>query len=207
MPRVIRGFPEAQRATAARLYWEAFGGKLGAVLGPEPRALAFLTSVLRADHCFGALDDDGRLIGVAGFKSPKGAFAGGGFARLRAAYGLPGALWRSLALWTLAHDVDNHRFLIDGIAVTRAERGKGVGKALLEALCTEARSRGYTAIRLEVIDSNWRARALYEREGFVATRTESLGLLSLLFGFRAATTMVRPLADPPISSQKSGRSL
>ncbi|WP_395543082.1 GNAT family N-acetyltransferase [Neotabrizicola sp. sgz301269] len=193
MPRVIRGFPEAQRAQAARLYWEAFGGKLGAVLGPEKRALAFLTSVLRSDHCFGALDDQGRLIGVAGFKSPQGAFAGGGFNRLRAAYGLPGALWRSLALWALAHEVDNHRFLIDGIAVTRAERGKGVGHALIAALCAEARARGYDAIRLEVIDTNWRARALYEREGFVATQTERLGLLSLVFGFRAATTMVRPL--------------
>lgn len=193
MPRVIRGFPEAQRAQAARLYWEAFGGKLGAVLGPEKRALAFLSSVLRADHCFGALDDEGRLIGVAGFKSPQGAFAGGGFQRLRAAYGLPGALWRSLALWALAHEVDNHRFLIDGIAVTRAARGKGLGHALIEALCAEARARGYDAIRLEVIDTNWRARALYEREGFVATRTEKLGLLSPLFGFRAATTMVRPL--------------
>ena len=54
--------------------------------------------------------------------------------------------------------------------------------------------RGYGWVRLDVIDSNWRARALYERQGFLATRTESLGLLRLLFGFSASTTMVRPLA-------------
>lgn len=195
MPSLIRGFPEAQRDQAARLYWEAFGGKLGTVLGPEPRALAFLGRILRADHCFSVLDDEGQLIGIAGYKSPLGGFAAGGFPQMRAAYGGFGALWRSLALWTLSHEVDNERFLIDGIAVTRRARGLGVGTALIEALCAEARQRGYKAIRLEVIDSNIRARALYARLGFVPLRTDRLGPLALLFGFRAATTMVRGLDE------------
>jgi len=194
MVRVIRGFPERQRAAAARLYWEAFGGKLDTVLGPENRALVFLTRALRADHCFSALDDDGTLIGIAGFKSPEGSFAGGSRSDMRAAYGRFGTGWRGFVLWLLSHEVDNHRFLIDGIAVTRAARGQGVGTALLDALCTEAQRRGYGSIRLEVIDSNWRARALYERQGFIATRVEPMGPLRHLFGFSSATTMVRPLA-------------
>jgi ribosomal protein S18 acetylase RimI-like enzyme len=193
MTRIVRGFPEHQRATAARLYWEAFGGKLSPVLGPDDRALAYLTRVLRADHCFCALDDAEDLIGIAGFKSPEGSFAGGTRADMRAAYGRFGARWRALALWALSHEIDNHRFLIDGIAVTRTARGRGLGTALLDALCAEARRRGYRSIRLEVIDSNWRARALYERQGFLATRTESTGLLRFVFGFSSATTMVRPL--------------
>lgn len=193
MIRVVRGFPERQRAAAARLYWEAFGGKLSPVLGPDDRALAFLTRVLRADHCFAALDDADELIGIAGFKSPQGSFAGGTRADMRAVYGGFGARWRALALWALSHEVDNHRFLVDGIAVTRGLRGQGIGTALLDALCGEAQRRGYRSIRLEVIDSNWRARALYERQGFLATRTESTGLLKFVFGFSSATTMVRPL--------------
>ncbi|MEZ5798093.1 MAG: GNAT family N-acetyltransferase [Paracoccaceae bacterium] len=160
MIRLTRGFTPEQRPAAARLYWEAFGGKLGPVLGPEPRALAFLNRVLREDHCFAASAADGTLLGIAGFKSPRGGFAGGGAEDMRAAYGRFGALWRSLLLWTLSHDVDNHRFLVDGIAVTRAARGRGIGSALVQALCDEGRARGYASIRLEVIDSNWRARAL-----------------------------------------------
>lgn len=187
------GFPEDQRDAAARIYWEAFGGKLGAVLGPDARALAFLRAVLRPDHCFAALDGNGRLIGLAGFKSPDGSFAGGGPADLARAYGRWGAQWRRGVLWLLSSEVDNDRFLVDGIAVTRSARGLGIGRALLHLLCDEAQSRGYAAIRLEVIDTNWRARALYEREGFAVTGTESIGLLRYLFGFAAATTMVRAL--------------
>ena len=69
----------------------------------------------------------------------------------------------------------------------------GVGTRLLAALYDEAAERGYRSVRLDVVDANWRARALYERQGFVATRTESLGMLRFLFGFASSTTMVRPL--------------
>lgn len=188
-----RGFPEDQRDAAARIYWEAFGGKLGAVLGPEARALAFLGAVLRPDHCFAALDGAGNLLGIAGFKSPYGSFAGGSPADMARAYGRWGARWRRAVLWLLTGEVDNDRFLVDGIAVTRQARGQGIGTALLGLLCDEAQARGYAQIRLEVIDTNWRARALYERAGFVAARTEAIGPLRYLFGFSAATTMLRPL--------------
>lgn len=193
MVEIRRGLPPGTEDQAARLYWEAFGGKLGIVMGPESRALRFIRAAIRSDHCFVALAPDGRLLGIAGFKSPQGAFVGGQARDMRAAYGRLGALWRSAALWALSHDVDNHRFLVDGISVTRSARGQGVGTALLQALYAEGRSRGYGSIRLEVVDTNWRARALYERQGFVPVRTERLGPLRLLFGFSSATTMVRPL--------------
>lgn len=193
MMRIVTGFAPDQRAAAARLYWEAFGGKLGTVLGPEPRALAFLRAVLRPDHCLCALGPEGTLLGLAGFKSPEGSLAGGTTADMRAVYGRLGTVWRQGVLWALSHEVDNHRFLVDGIAVTRDARGQGIGTALLQGLCDQGRARGYASIRLEVIDTNWRARALYERQGFMAVRTEKLGLLGYVFGFSAATTMVRPL--------------
>lgn len=190
---IYHGLHPHLRADAARLYWEAFGGKLRAVLGPDARALAFFERVIRADLCFAALDGEGGLVGLAGYKTARGSFAGGGWADLRAIYGPRGGLWRGLVLWALNRELDNDRFLIDGICVARSHRGAGVGTRLLAALCAEARTRGYPSIRLDVIDANWRARALYERQGFLATRTESLGLLRHVFGFSASTTMVRPL--------------
>lgn len=197
MVSIRMGLPPGQRAAAARLYWEAFGGKLTTVLGPEDRALVYLDLVIRADHCFVAQDDGGTLLGIAGFKSPFGSFAGGSMADLRAAYGRLGALWRGLALRALGNEVDNQRFLVDGVAVTRAARGQGIGSALVAALCEEARLRGYGAVRLEVVDSNLRARALYERLGFVATDRVQLGVLQPIFGFAAAITMVRALDSRP----------
>jgi len=56
-------------------------------------------------------------------------------------------------------------FYIDNIAVFRHHRGKGVGTAIIEALETEAVSRGGDFISLEVRVSN-KAAGLYKRLGF-----------------------------------------
>ncbi|WP_103257306.1 GNAT family N-acetyltransferase [Tabrizicola aquatica] len=192
---IFHGLHAHLRPDAARLYWEAFGGKLGRVMGPEDRALAFFSRVIRTDLCFAALDGDGRLVGIAGYKTPAGSFAGGSWADLTAVYGPFGGRWRGWLLWALNREVDNDRFLIDGISVTRSLRSQGIGSLLLAALCDEAKGRGYPAIRLDVIDTNWRARALYQRHGFIAAGSQRLGLLAHLFGFASSTTMVRPLSS------------
>lgn len=193
--RVSFGLPDELRPAAAALYWEAFGGKLGRLMGPDRLALAFLETAIRSDHVFVAQDQDGKLMGLAGFKSPKGSFAGGTMADLRKAYGLIGSFWRAIILSSLERDVENERFLLDGICVARSVRSRGIGTALMQAVFVEAVARHYKSIRLDVIESNWRARALYERLGFMAVRTEKLGLLRHVFGFTSSITMVRPL-DP-----------
>lgn len=183
------GLPEDMRGQAAVLYWQAFGQKLGRVMGPDARALRYLGRIIRTDHAIVAIED-GRLLGLVGFKTPEAAFADGSFGDMWAVYGM-GSLWRAAALRLLSRDVDNMRFLMDGLCVDLTAQGRGVGTALLEAITDEARMRGYSAVRLDVIDANPRARALYERQGFVAVKTAGLGLLRHVFGFSSATTMVR----------------
>jgi len=187
------GLPPHLRAEAVELYWQAFGGKLGRVMGPERLALRFLTRVLRGDHAIVALDAKGVLLGMAGFKTPAGSFAGGEMADVLAIYGKLGAAWRLPLLWMLGHEVDNDRFLLDGICVARDARGHGIGSALMQAIEAEAVARGYEQVRLDVIDSNWRAKALYLRLGYTVEKTDDIGLLRFAFGFRSATTMVKPL--------------
>ncbi len=187
------GLEPEQREAAARLYWQAFGGKLERVMGPEPLALQFLARVIRDDHAIAAVNEAGALVGLAGFKTPGGAFAAGGIADMQAVYGLYGGTWRALLLRLLHGDTDNDRFLLDGICVAREMRGRGIGSALLREICGEAVRRGYRAVRLDVIDSNWRAQALYRRLGFVAVQSHGIGLLRLVFGFSSAITMVRPV--------------
>ncbi len=191
--KITVGIPEANRGEAASLYWEAFGEKLGFVLGPKYRALIFITSVLRGDHGICAYDDNGRLLGVAGFKTPQGALVGGSFTDLRRVYGWVGAAIRIWLLGVLENDTENDRFLMDGIFVAPEARGRGVGTALLDAVCKEAKERGFREVRLDVIDTNPRARALYLHEGFEEVATHHLGLFRHAFGFSAATTMVRDI--------------
>ncbi len=182
-------------ARAAALYWDAFGPKLGKTLGPKSRGIAFTTRVFDPTHGISAHAPDGTLLGVAGFKTSKGALVGGGFSDLKAIFGTFGALWRAALLSLLERDIENERFLMDGIFVSPKARGLGVGTALMQALFAEGQARGYREIRLDVIDANPRARALYERLGFVAIKTDTLGPLRHVFGFSTSTTMVKPLTD------------
>ena len=191
--KISVGIPQQNREEAAALYWEAFGDKLGFVLGPKYRAIRFINAVLRGDHGVCAIDDHGKLIGVAGFKTVHGALVGGDFRDMRKVYGWTGAAIRQGLLAALETDTENERFLMDGLFVAHEARGQGIGTALLTAITEEARRRGYHQIRLEVVDSNRRAKSLYLREGFYELKSEKLGVMRHVFGFQSATTMVRDI--------------
>lgn len=191
--KIAPGIPTGQTDAAAALYWEAFGQKLRPVLGPDTRALRFVASVIDPHHAISATDSTGRLIGIVGFKTAKGALVGGSLMALAAVYGLSGALWRAGLLSLLARDTENTRFLTDGLCVASDARGRGTGTALLQALSTEARRRDYAELRLDVVDTNTRAAALYTRLGFRPVKTTSIGPLRHIFGYQHTITMVRPV--------------
>ncbi|WP_246053198.1 GNAT family N-acetyltransferase [Actinocorallia herbida] len=55
---------------------------------------------------------------------------------------------------------------IQGLGVDHSVRGLGIGRALLEAACAEARRQGARRLTLRVLSVNTSARRLYERTGF-----------------------------------------
>ncbi|MBA83383.1 GNAT family N-acetyltransferase [Thalassobius sp. S69A] len=186
------GFTEAERPQVARLYWQAFGAKLGKVLGPDRRALAFLEQALTPEFALVARRD-GALLGVAGFQTPQGGLVGGGFAGMARVYGLFGAAWRAALLSVLERRVEAGIFQMDGIFVSAGARGQGVGAALLEAVALRARQQGARAVRLDVIDTNPRAEQLYRRVGFQPLKREHTGPFKWVFGFGSALKMERPV--------------
>lgn len=144
---ISRGFQPDERAQAGNLFWQAFAGKLGRIMSPPDKARAFFAATLDPSFCLCARNAKGELLGLAGFKTAQGGFA-------------------------------------------------GAGSALLSAVKDETRARNLSNLRLDVIDTNPRARALYERQGFVALADSNTGPLRWLFGFSTATTMVWT-AQPP----------
>ena len=188
---VHSGYSIRHRCEAAALYWAAFSGKLGRILRPERKAMALLVRVLDPSYAFSAIDADGNLLGVAGFKTRQGAFLSVGLRDLAKSYGWFGALWRGVLLDMLERPDQPRLLLMDGIFVRESARGLGVGSALLDRIVDEARDRRLDGVRLDVIDANPRARALYERKGFEPAGTEQMGPFRYLLGFRSATTMIR----------------
>lgn len=184
------GFSETERGTIAALYWQAFGQKLGRVLGSAERAYAFFAPILNSDFAISARTSDGALLGLAGFKTAQGAMVNGSLGDLCQGYGWFGGAWRALILSVLERKLEPATLLMDGIFVADNARGQGVGTALLRAIKDHARAQGMERVRLDVIDTNPRARQLYVREGFEAAQTEYLGPLRHIFGFSSSTTMV-----------------
>ncbi|MGB5216257.1 MAG: GNAT family N-acetyltransferase, partial [Anderseniella sp.] len=86
--------------------------------------------------------------------------------------------------------LQSETLLMDGIFVSESARGGGVGSMLLSAIKEKAAACGCSKVRLDVIDTNPRARALYERQGFISQGTSDIGPLRHVFGFQKATTMV-----------------
>jgi ribosomal protein S18 acetylase RimI-like enzyme len=60
-----------------------------------------------------------------------------------------------------------HVWMVDGLAVHPEQRGRGIGRALLGALAAQATAAGARKLSLRVLGTNPRARAVYERAGFV----------------------------------------
>ncbi|MEM9011992.1 MAG: GNAT family N-acetyltransferase [Pseudomonadota bacterium] len=195
---LARGFEPTHRWAIAHLYYAAFQGKIGWILGPT--GASFLANALDPAFAITALSEDRtRVLGIAGLKTYRGSLTGGLERGMSQHYGIFGALWRMAVLSLLERREAANRMILDGIAVAPAARGLGVGTALLSAAMAEAAARGLVEVRLDVIDSNVRARALYERRGFEAVRTERLGLLRHVFGFEASTTMRRPVRPGDIA--------
>jgi len=185
--------PETDRARAADLYWQAFRDKLGRIMQPEEKALSFFTRCLDPAYAICAHAPDGRLLGVAGFKTAEGALMSGDLRDVMTTYGAFGGLWRGLLLGMLERTPQDDILLMDGIFVTAEARGQGVGTLLLTTIKDRAAEMGKSGVRLDVIDTNPRARALYERHGFIAGAVNHIGPFRHLFKFRSSTTMTCPI--------------
>ena len=78
--------------------------------------------------------------------------------------GRPAGLVAMVAPTPLASN--RHVLEICLLAVEPAEQGHGIGRALVEAAIAEARARGARRLTLRVLETNSRARLLYEAAGF-----------------------------------------
>ncbi|MFD4871031.1 GNAT family N-acetyltransferase [Streptomyces sp. NPDC058412] len=195
MTTLLREVPDGAEERVAELYWEAFGGKLGTALGPAEAGRRFIARHLHRDRAVTALSDgDGRVVGVAGYQLAGRGLVGGDAAAVRAAYGPVRGLWRVFLLALLERTPARGELVMDGIAVDRAERSRGIGGLLLREVEAIAVEQGCRRIRLDVVAENPRARALYERHGFRAVRVQRTPWLRDVLGFGGVTTMHKVVA-------------
>jgi len=69
---------------------------------------------------------------------------------------------------------DNNELLFEALAVSAKERNKGIGQKLLQFTLDYARSKKFSHLKLDVINTNPKAKRLYERIGFVESNVQKI---------------------------------
>jgi ribosomal protein S18 acetylase RimI-like enzyme len=186
---IVRGLDGDHARQAVSLLYDAFEVKVLHELRPRSREQAervYLESMEPA-RALAAVDGDGCVLGVAGIGGKGAPFMELRLGLLVREFGLGGALRRRAysLMETLASPISKTVSRIEVLAVREDARGAGIGRALLEAAVAVAAKEGQRAVTLEVVDTNGRARELYERVGFELVRTIRSGALTAGSGYRA----------------------
>ena len=197
MIEIVFPLHRSDQGKAGAILYEAFRRKLQPPIGEPDKTTVLFTAALNLNMLMGARID-GRLVGVAGLHNHGGNYAHtplqDSIARLGAARGF--SAWVTLNLFAAGPGCREGDLRIAALAVAAASRGQGVGSCLLESIFDKARREAYRAVRLEVVDTNTRARQLYERLGFTVERRQRFPLLRGWLGFSGDFLMVKRIAQP-----------
>jgi ribosomal protein S18 acetylase RimI-like enzyme len=183
------GLQDAHREQAAALCYAAFRRKLSPLLAPERQAIPALADSLEPSRTIVALEGE-RLVGVLGFQRDQRRFINPAFHAFFKQFGVIGGSLRALALGLFGGNAwQPGSFLVDAVAIHHQVRGQGLGTRLLKAAFETARAYRLDIVRLEVVDTNPKARALYERLGFREEGTERYLFLRRVAGFSNVSLM------------------
>ena len=195
--RIVTELPAGQRARAAEIYYREFRQKYdGLLLIPrsDEQALRILTASMDCSMGVYAFDDRGELLGLVGLGCRGRGFISYSWRLLVREFGLPGAIRRKVIKFFEAPGLRDDQVRVEGVVVAKEAQGRGIGTALMNAVSEWARRHDYTSVRLEVINTNPRARSLYQRLGFVDTKRAYYGPLSRPAGFTWTWHMEKTLA-------------
>jgi len=197
---LIGPIPTELADQVADIYQQAFGHKFsGALWNQSDQRKVILASldlrcgivaVQKVDPKE-SLDQPAKVLGVVGFQHNQTSLTGKlGFRSLLNEVGLIKGLWAAVVFSLFERKAEKGQLVLDGIAVTTAARGKGVGTKLLKKMIQFAKENDYQTIRLDVIGDNEGAMRLYQRIGFQIQKTESFAFLRPIIGFSSSSEMI-----------------
>lgn len=194
MIKIKKGFEDKDRSQAAKLYVTAFKSKFENLIGSAEKVQAIFENTMNSDYCLCAYDENDNLLGIAGFQIGKCGFIDMKLNDFIKLFGILKGIWKAILIdiiFTREPESDNE-LLMDGIAVDSNYRGQGIGTQLFDSLIKYGEEEGYKFIKLDVIDRNPRAKALYEKIGFEAVKYEKVPkIISNRIGVTGVTSMVK----------------
>ena len=188
--RVQIGLEEQLLTEIASLYDEAFKGKFKWAIASQLKRVRLWSQIIDPKHVIGIFREE-QLLGILLYSTPNnsGWKDVGIIRRIWALLPSKEAIKILFIFGLLEKGLPKNLLYIEAIAVSDEARGMGIGTQLLTVAESVARGSGFEGLELRVIQENYRARLLYEREGFRMTGTENTGFIYPLVGFKSAHKM------------------
>jgi ribosomal protein S18 acetylase RimI-like enzyme len=190
---ITKGIPAEQVSQAVAIIYDAFHLKFAHEIAPRDREQAerIIEASMYPENGYAASDAAGTLLGLAGVATKGVHFHRLRFSTFLREFGFFGAIWRQAyaLLDVLAYPRKPGVWRVEILAVAESARGRGIGTALLREVVRDARESGASAITLEVVDTNGRARLLYESVGFALVKTMKTKALTGGGGYDAVDFM------------------
>ena len=171
--KILANLPDSFRASAVELFLDSLGEKIIPAMGKRGRAEALLAKALNGQACFLAVEGS-RLLGMIGLNTSQSLFVQAGLTDFVRNAGFFRSLWTLPILGAMEHASAADELYIEMIAVSPEARGKGVGRALMQEAEERCRKLGKNRLTLQVVDTNPRAKKLYEEMGFRTIKTYSV---------------------------------
>lgn len=182
---------------------EAFSDKMRIIFGHSPEKARLLLEavytgpVQRGYDGILVAEQDGRIVGTLVIEPIFHTQQENRLVENLAVHelGLPRALRAAFLLWLFRHDPQPGEAYISDVGVAPDCQGQGIGQRLIEYAEEWALDHQRTNLALWVAESNDRAIHVYEKAGYVITRTRSSLLTRLAFGIRYWYYMEKSLVE------------
>ena len=151
--------------------------------GNKQKAITLIASTLEDDRIFVAVKNK-KVIGFAGLQYHKKSFSNPTLSNIVSIYGL--LTFRTLPFFLVSsmNKPKSYQLHLESLAVIKNEQGKGIGTKLLNATINYAKENNFSQIKLEVIQTNPKAKKLYQKMGFKTSRITKIPYpFSYIMGF------------------------
>ena len=185
-----------KKSDMLRIFYDSFERKITAFIKSKQKARSIYENSLNTDRIMLAVEDK-KITGMAGLHYDDRNFTDIKYDTLKMHYNPLNSFFMYWMLRLMTPKVQKGTVRIDSLAVDRSYRGKGIGTKLIEGVIEFARQNGYSEVLLEVVDTNPKAKVLYERMGFKVKKKVNFYFLTRSAGFSSEYIMVY---DIPVNS-------
>ena len=182
-----------QKSDVVRIFYDAFERKITAFIKSKEKAISIYEKSLNTDRIILAVEDK-KITGMAGLHYDDRNFTDINYDTLKRYYSPLKSFFMYWGLRLMTPKVQKGTVRVDSLAVDKSYRGQGIGTMLIEGVIEFARQNGYSEVLLEVVDTNPKAKVLYERMGFKVKKKVNFYFLTRSAGFSSEYIMVYKIA-------------